>query len=65
MTFPMPSKPDGGAVGLAALAAVTAATPIPVLAIGGMTIERGRDAVAAGAAGIAAISMFDTLEGVP
>jgi hypothetical protein len=30
-----------------------------------MTIERGRDALAAGAAGIAAISMFDTLEGVP
>jgi thiamine-phosphate diphosphorylase len=63
--FESTSKPDGGAVGLAALAAVTAATPIPVLAIGGMTMERGWDAVAAGASGIAAISMFDTLGGVP
>jgi thiamine-phosphate pyrophosphorylase len=63
--FESTSKPDADAAGLAALAAVAAATPIPVLAVGGMTVERGRDAVAAGAAGIAAISMFDTLGGVP
>jgi thiamine-phosphate pyrophosphorylase len=63
--FDSTSKPGGGSAGLGALAAVTAATPIPVLAVGGMTVERARDAVSAGAAGIAAISMFDTLGSVP
>ena len=63
--FSSTSKPGGGTAGLGALAAVTAATPIPVLAVGGMTVERARDAVAAGAAGIAAISMFDTLGRLP
>jgi thiamine-phosphate diphosphorylase len=63
--FESTSKPGGGAAGLGALAAVAAATPIPVLAVGGMTVERARAAVAAGAAGIAAISMFDTLGRLP
>jgi thiamine-phosphate diphosphorylase len=63
--FDSTSKPGSGSAGLGALAALAAATPIPVLAVGGMTVERARDAVAAGAAGIAAISMFDTLGSVP
>jgi thiamine-phosphate pyrophosphorylase len=63
--FESTSKPGGGSAGLGLLAAVAAATPIPVLAVGGMTVEKAREAVAAGAAGIAAISMFDTLERVP
>jgi thiamine-phosphate diphosphorylase len=40
------------------LATLCGASPIPVLAIGGMTLERARDAARAGAAGVAAIGLF-------
>jgi thiamine-phosphate diphosphorylase len=52
------SHPDGEAAGLAALERVVRAVRIPVLAIGGVTIERIAQCNAAGAAGYAAIGMF-------
>ena len=42
--------------GLEALRRVTARTPVPILAIGGITPQRVRDALAAGATGVAVIS---------
>jgi thiamine-phosphate diphosphorylase len=56
--FPTLSKPGQAAVGTAALADVVAATPLPVLAIGGVTIERFETIARAGAAGFAAIGLF-------
>lgn len=60
--FDTASKPDRPGRGLSALAAVAAATPLPVLAIGGVTYDRVPDVLQAGAAGFAAISLF---AGVP
>ena len=59
------SKPGGPVAGVAELAAVAAATPLPVLAIGGITHARIGEVVAAGASGVAGISMFDTSGRVP
>jgi thiamine-phosphate pyrophosphorylase len=48
--YPTPSKAAfGEPVGLAALAAVVRALPIPVFALGGVTAERAAECVAAGA----------------
>lgn len=58
--FDSASKPGGVPAGLAALAEVIKATPLPVLAIGGVARGRMPDVLAAGAAGVAGISMFDT-----
>ena len=63
--FASASKPGRKPAGLAALAEVTHATPLPVLAIGGVTRGCIGDVLAAGAAGVAAISMFDTTGSVP
>jgi thiazole tautomerase (transcriptional regulator TenI) len=52
------SKPGTAGAGLEELARVTAAVPLPVLAIGGITVERLPDVARAGAAGIAAIGLF-------
>ena len=53
------SKPaDVPAAGVTALRDAVAATGVPVLAIGGITPERARECVAAGAAGVAAISLY-------
>lgn len=52
------SKPDAEPVGPDALAAVAAATTLPVLAIGGITTERLTRVAEAGAAGFAAIGLF-------
>ena len=57
--FETASKPGREAAGLSALAAVSAATPLPVLAVGGITAARIDAVMAAGGAGVAAISMFD------
>ena len=57
--FPTASKPGVDAAGTAALAAVARSTPLPVLAIGGVTIATAADVAAAGAAGFAAIGLFD------
>jgi thiamine-phosphate pyrophosphorylase len=56
--FPTPSKPGRIAAGVAVLADVAAATPVPVLAIGGVTLERFDAVARAGAAGFAAIGLF-------
>jgi thiamine-phosphate pyrophosphorylase len=57
--FPPLSKSYAGAVhGLDGLRAAAAQAKIPVLALGGITAENTGDCIAAGAAGIAAISLF-------
>jgi thiamine-phosphate pyrophosphorylase len=57
--WPSRSKPPEHALlGLDGLSQIAAATPVPVLAIGGLTVERARAAVQAGAAGVAAIDLF-------
>jgi thiamine-phosphate pyrophosphorylase len=56
--FATPSKPHETGTGPEALAAVCAATAVPVLAIGGMSLERLGAVGKAGAAGFAAINLF-------
>ncbi|HXE81497.1 MAG TPA: thiamine phosphate synthase [Vicinamibacterales bacterium] len=62
--FPSASKsagsPVAGIEGLAA--AVRSASPVPVIAIGGMTPEHAAEAARAGAAGIAGIGLFLTCD---
>jgi len=55
---PIFDTPGKHPIGLDALRSVTSAIHIPVLAIGGITRENAQLAIAAGAAGIAAIRMF-------
>ena len=57
--FDSSSKPGRPAAGLRELSRVASATRIPVLAIGGITARNVAEVMAAGAAGAAAISMFD------
>jgi len=56
--FPSASKPGAPAAGVEALSSVAAAVPLPVLAIGGVTLERARALAGSGAAGLAAIGLF-------
>jgi len=49
------SKPEVPVIGLAGLASVAQASPLPVIAIGGITAERAAACMAAGATGIAVI----------
>jgi thiamine-phosphate pyrophosphorylase len=57
--WPSRSKPAGHTVlGVAGLAAIAAAVAVPVLAIGGVTLERLPQLKATGAAGAAAIGLF-------
>jgi thiamine-phosphate pyrophosphorylase len=57
--FATPSKAQFGAPqGIERLRAVCAAAEIPVLAIGGISAENARECVYAGAAGVAAIRLF-------
>jgi thiamine-phosphate diphosphorylase len=56
--FPTPAKADVAPAGLRGLAAAAAATPLPVLAIGGVTVDRANEVARTGAAGVAAIGMF-------
>jgi thiamine-phosphate diphosphorylase len=57
--FPSASKPAGHAVqGTSALRTVCETVRVPVIAIGGISLENVREVAAAGAAGIAAIGLF-------
>lgn len=63
--FPSMSKPEGhSAQGVAALREVCASVRLPVLAIGGISVERAPEVSAAGAAGVAAIGLFAGTESV-
>lgn len=57
--FPTVSKPGRiDLLGPDGLASIAAAVRVPVLAIGGITLERVADVAAAGGAGIAAVGLF-------
>jgi thiamine-phosphate pyrophosphorylase len=56
--FPTASKPGRAASGVDELAAVAAVTPLPVLAVGGVTLERIPAVAKTGAMGLAAIGLF-------
>lgn len=57
--FPTTSKPGmTDFLGLDGFAAIAGAVRTPVLAIGGMSVERASEVAAAGAAGLAAIGLF-------
>jgi thiamine-phosphate pyrophosphorylase len=57
--FPSRSKPTGhAAAGVQNLQDVCRATTLPVIAVGGITLENAAEVVAAGAKGIAAIDLF-------
>lgn len=63
--FETPSKVAfGPPQGVERLAEVCRSVSIPVMAIGGITLEHARDCVAAGAAGIAAIRLFQDVADV-
>jgi len=60
--FPSVTKGiDHAVAGVDMLAAVCARVRLPVLAIGGVTVERAVEVAASGAAGIAAIDLFVAL----
>jgi thiamine monophosphate synthase len=64
--FRSAGKPDGHPVaGLDALRAVCERSPLPVIAIGGITAARLAEIAAAGASGYAAIGMFMCLTPLP
>jgi len=55
--FGTPSKPDAGPpIGLEALRAIARAVPLPIVGIGGVTLENAGAVIDAGAAGVAVIS---------
>ena len=63
--FPSRSKPaDHPVAGIDALRRVCNGVQLPVIAIGGITESRAAEAVTAGAAGVAAISLFAEAEDV-
>ena len=56
--FPTASKPGHPGAGLNALRRICAALPLPVFALGGITVATAGSALDAGAYGIASISLF-------
>jgi len=57
--FPTPSKPaEARRLGVEGLSEIARAVPVPVIAIGGITVEAMPTLAAAGAAGAAAIGLF-------
>ena len=57
--FPTTSKPGHAALlGLPGLAAIARVVSVPVLAIGGMSVERASEVAGAGARGVSAIGLF-------
>jgi thiamine-phosphate pyrophosphorylase len=64
--FPSESKPDSRALlGIDGLRAVVRASDVPVLAIGGLTIESMPEVAATGASGAAGIGLFMRERGAP
>jgi thiamine-phosphate pyrophosphorylase len=62
--FPTPSKkPSHRLTTMTGLAAACALSSLPVIAIGGITVQRAGDVARSGAAGIAAIGLFIPPEG--
>jgi thiamine-phosphate pyrophosphorylase len=61
--FATASKPGLSPAGLQALAAAVRSTAVPVLAVGGVSAVNIPHLIEAGAAGFAAITMFETLSG--
>lgn len=59
--FATASKPGLPPAGLQRLSEAVGATPLPVLAVGGVSMANVPSLLQAGAAGFAAISMFETL----
>ena len=58
--FPTASKPGlRDHLGVDGLAAIVSAVTVPVLAIGGVSMGRLEEVAGAGAAGVAAIGLFD------
>jgi thiamine-phosphate pyrophosphorylase len=58
-TFSTSSKPGRAAAGTVALEVAASAVPLPILAIGGITLDRIPDVARSGVAGICAIGLFD------
>src|SRR5438128_209827 len=58
---PIFDTPGKTAVGLDALREITSRVTIPVLAIGGITVENTQEVLKAGAAGIAGIRLFQNM----
>ena len=56
--FKTASKPGGRPTGLDALGRVAAVVSVPVLAIGGITVDRARGVARSGAAGLVAVGVF-------
>lgn len=56
--FASESKPGRVPLGAAGLRAIVHASPVPVVAIGGVTTGNARELLAAGAAGVAGIGLF-------
>ena len=64
--FATPSHPGRPAAGPGVIARVAAAVPVPLIAIGGVTVARVSDALAAGADGVAVLSgIWDAAEPGP
>jgi len=64
--FQTSSKPAGHPlIGMDGLRAIVTATSVPVLAIGGITLDRLGPVLAAGAAGAAGIGLFDSMNATP
>jgi thiamine-phosphate diphosphorylase len=61
--FETASKPGKGPTGLRVLREAVARCRVPVLGIGGMTVERASEVAATGAAGLAAIGLFMGTDG--
>ena len=56
--FETSSKPGLKAAGVTTLSDIARATPLPVLAVGGMTVDRMDEVARTGASGFAAIELF-------